>query len=370
MEEQSKYICRGLIKITGQPGAVPLKELISCSKMSVFPYLQATGCGSFGINDFKKEYAEVRFKNDRKEFFEICHDMKLSVGDIVAVEGNPGHDIGIITLMGYLAIRQMYNKNVDPDKTEIRKIYRKAKATDIQKWMAAIDSEHVTLRRTRRFIHELDIEMKLNDVEYQGDGTKAIFYYTADDRVDFRELIKILAREFRIRVEMKQIGARQESARIGGLGPCGRELCCASWIDSFQSVSTQAARTQQISLNPQKLAGQCTKLKCCLNFEYPVYADALKNFPDSSITLVTRKGKAVHVKSDVFKNLMWYSYIDDRSSIFGLPSDAVKQIMSQNRKGAKPDNLEDFAKIKYGNIEPETSVDQEDIQKLGLTDEK
>lgn len=338
--------------------------------MSVFPYLNTACCKSSGMSDFTKDYAEVRFKNDRKEFFEICHDFKLSVGDIVAVESNPGHDIGIVTIIGYLAVRQMFHKNIDPEKSEIKKIYRKAKASDIQKWMMAIDSEHVTLRRTRRFIQELGIDMKLNDVEYQGDGTKAIFYYTAEDRVDFRELIKILAKEFRIRVEMKQIGARQESARIGGLGPCGRELCCSSWIDSFQSVSTQSARTQQISLNPQKLAGQCTKLKCCLNYEYPVYAEALKNFPDSSHTLLTKKGNAIHIKSDIFKNLMWYSYIDDRSCILGLSTESVKYILAQNKKGVKPQNLEDFAKMKYGNIDMENTVDQEDIQKLGLTDDQ
>ena len=370
MENNYKYISRGVIKIPLQSGPVPVQELISCSKMSVYPYLTEKGCCMSGVFGFKKEYAEVRFKNDRKDFFEICHDMKLVVGDIVAVESNPGHDIGIITLMGYQAIRQMIHKNYDLSKNEIKKIYRKAKSTDIQRWMMSVDMEPATLKKTRRVIQDLRIDMKLNDVEYQGDGTKAIFYYTADDRVDFRELIKILAREFRIRVEMKQIGARQESARLGGLGPCGRELCCSAWIDSFQSVSTQSARAQQIVLNPQKLAGQCTKLKCCLNFEYPVYVEALKNFPDSSRMLKTKKGNAVHVKSDIFKNLMWYQYIDDRSTTLGLSTDMVKIIIEQNSKGQKPENLENFAKITEGNIDMENIVDVDDIKRLGLTDDQ
>ncbi len=369
MENDSRYIYRGLKKVPLQSASVQVKELMSCCKLPVFPNIyHAECCGSaFSLN--RKSYAEVRFKNDRKEFYETCHDIKLNVGDIVAVEGNPGHDIGIITLLGYMALRQMFHKGIDPEKAEIGKIYRKAKSSDIQRWMLSVDSEYPALKKTRKVISDLGLDMKLNDIEFQGDGTKAIFYYTADDRVDFRELIKILAREFHIRVEMKQIGARQESARIGGLGPCGRELCCALWLDSFQSVSTQAARTQQITLNPQKLAGQCTKLKCCLNFEYPVYAEALKNFPDAGIMLKTRKGNAIHVKSDVFKNLMWYTYLNDRSCILGLSSDTVKSIISKNSEGIIPDNLEDFAKITEGNVEIENAVDQEDIRKMGLTDD-
>jgi cell fate regulator YaaT (PSP1 superfamily) len=370
MDQRSKCLQRGLNKISSQHNSVNIRELMSCSKLPVFPYLKQHACCAVMLDGFIKSYAEVRFKNDRKEFFEICHDMKLSEGDIVAVEGSPGHDIGIITLTGYLAKRQMIQKDIDPEKTEIKKVYRKAKSSDIERWMVSIDSELITLKKTRRVISDLGLDMKLNDVEYQGDGTKAIFYYTAEDRVDFRELIKVLAREFRIRVEMKQIGARQESAKIGGIGPCGRELCCALWIDSFQSVSTQSARTQQISLNPQKLAGQCTKLKCCLNYEYPVYAEALKNFPDSSVMLKTKKGNAVHVKSDIFKNLMWYSYLDDRSCILGLSSETVKQIIAQNKQGMKPENLEDFAKLTEGNIDIENAVDQEDMRKLGLTDDQ
>ena len=370
MNEISKYINRGLNKFPTQSCSVSLRELHTCSKMAVYPYIQMTGCCEHGVFGFSKDYAEVRFKNDRKEFFEICHDLKIVPGDIVAVESTSGHDMGIVTLTGYLAIRQMAHKNFDPAKNEIKKVYRKGKSSDIQRWMMSVDSEFSTIKRTRKMILELGLDMKLNDVEYQGDGTKATFYYTAEDRVDFRELIKMLAREFRVRVEMKQIGARQESARLGGLGPCGRELCCASWIDSFQSVSTQSARTQQIALNPQKLAGQCTKLKCCLNYEYPVYAEALKNFPDANIMLKTKKGNAFHVKSDIFKNLMWYQYQDDRSCMLGLSTENVKEIIAQNKKGNRPPNLEDFAKTTQGNIDFDNNVDQEDIRKMGLTDEK
>lgn len=210
--------------------------------------------------------------------------------------------------------------------------------------------------------------MKLNDIESQGDGSKITFYYTAEDRVDFRELIKSLAREFHARVEMKQIGTRQESARLGGLGPCGRELCCSTWINNFSSVSTQAARTQQIMLNPQKLTGQCTKLKCCLNYEYPVYAEAIKLFPDSNIPLRTKKGMGIHVKSDIFKKIMWYSYTNDRSNLLGLPIEKVKLVIEQNKKGKFPDNLEDFAIMSSGNNESDNVVGQDEFRKMGLTD--
>jgi cell fate regulator YaaT (PSP1 superfamily) len=370
MNNDLKHIQRGLKKITVHSTNASKQELMSCCKMSSFSYIEEQGCLVSDLTYRTKQYVEVRFKNNRKEFFELCHDMGISVGDIVALESSPGHDVGVITLMGYLATRQMKCKSINLKTYEIKKVYRKAKTSDIQRWMQSIDAEPITLKRTRRIILDLKLQMKLIDVEYQGDGSKAIFYYTSDDRVDFRELIKVLAREFRIRVEMKQIGSRQESSRLGGIGPCGRELCCSSWINDFQSVSTQAARTQQIALNPQKLAGQCTKLKCCLNYEFPVYLDALKKFPDTSIALKTKKGKAFHIKSDIFKNLMWYAYADDRSIMLGLSSESVNEIIHQNNKKIFPPNLEDFAKIKDGNIDIENSVDQEDIKKMGLTDEQ
>jgi len=229
---------------------------------------------------------------------------------------------------------------------EMKKVYRRARANDVEKWLAAIALEDSTLYRTRTIAENLGLEMKLNDIEYQGDKTKAIFYYTADGRVDFRELIKKLAEEFHIRVEMRQIGVRQESAKLGGIGSCGRELCCASWISNFQSVTTGAARIQQLSPNPQKLAGQCGKLKCCLNYEYEDYADALKGFPDSNITLRFKNGDAIHQKNDVFKGIMWYSYTTDKSNIMAIPVDKVKEIIEMNKRNEKPEKLEDYAVTK------------------------
>ena len=248
--------------------------------------------------------AEVRFKNDRKDFFTYPEELALEAGEMVAVEAAIGHDIGIVTMVGNIVERQMKRKRFRTPREEMKKIYRRAKVNDVEKWLAAIKLEDSTLSRTRTIADNLGLEMKLNDVEYQGDKTKAIFYYTADGRVDFRELIKKLAEEFRVRVEMRQIGVRQESAKLGGLGSCGRELCCASWISNFQSVTTGVARIQQLSPNPQKLAGMCGKLKCCLNYEYDAYVDALKDFPDTNIVLKFKAGEALHQKNDVFKSIM------------------------------------------------------------------
>lgn len=285
---------------------------------------------------------EVRFKNSRKDFYRLQGDFAVNVGDIVAVEASPGHDIGIVSLTGETARLQMKRKNLDPVSDDIKKLYRRARSSDIEKWIVSVEKEDDTMYRTKKITHDLKLEMKMNDVEYQGDGTKAVFYYTAEDRVDFRELIKILAEQFKIRIEMRQIGVRQEAARLGGIGSCGRELCCSSWMCSFSSVTTNSARTQQLSLNPQKLAGQCSKLKCCLNFERDAYVDALKTFPDSSVVLKTKKGNAVHQKSDVFKKLMWYSYEDEPASMISLPIKKVKQIMDMNKRGKSPEKLEDF----------------------------
>ncbi|MBN2730284.1 MAG: hypothetical protein JXR53_13750 [Bacteroidales bacterium] len=307
---------------------------------------------------------EVRFKNNHKDFYKICGNLILSPGDIVAVEAVPGHDVGIVSLCGPSVFRQMKRKNADPKNPDIRKIYRKAKPTDIEKWYASIEREIHTLKRTRDIIEELKLNMKLNDVEYQGDGTKAIFYYTAEDRVDFRILIKMLADEFRIRIEMRQIGARQESAKLGGIGSCGRELCCSTYIHHFQSVSTNTARVQQLSLNPQKLAGQCGKLKCCLNYELPIYNEILKLFPDSHIPLKTKKGKAYHHKSDIFKELMWYSYENDAGSLMAIPIENVKKVLQLNKKGNFPENLEDFAISQENKFDDDTVSAKEDISKL------
>ncbi|NJM14291.1 MAG: hypothetical protein HC896_01905 [Bacteroidales bacterium] len=263
-------------------------------KLSVYNWLEDITI----LNDgYLNKLVEVRFKNTRKAFYYNVNNLKLEPGDIIAVESSPGHDIGIVSLTGDLVQRQIYRLRVDT-KQEFPKIYRKAKPTDIEKWLLAIDLEHETMIKSRQITADLKLGMKIGDVEYQGDKTKAIFYYIADERVDFRQLIKVLADTFRIRVEMKQIGARQEAGRIGGIGPCGRSLCCATWLTNFSSVTTNAARYQEVSLNPQKLAGQCSKLKCCLNFELDVYLDAQEDFPPRDMVLETNEGNAVYQKSD------------------------------------------------------------------------
>ncbi|MBW7847072.1 MAG: hypothetical protein H3C41_03195 [Bacteroidales bacterium] len=314
-----------------------------CCKLDVNNWLEGY---ENPTDEAELKLAEVRFKNDHKDFFSYPATLNLKEGEIVAVEAAAGHDIGIVTLTGDLVKQQMKRKRFHLKPEEMRKIYRQAKVTDIEKWIGAIEKEDSTLQKTRELIYDLGLDMKLNDVQYQGDKTKAIFYYTADDRVDFRELIKKIAEEFRIRVEMRQIGMRQESAKLGGIGSCGRELCCASWMAEFQSVSTNVAKIQQLSPNPQKLAGLCGKLKCCLNYEYDTYADAMKDFPDERTVLKTQKGDAVYQKSDVFKGLMWYSYENDRTNIMAIPIDKVKEIAEQNRQNSFPEKLEDFAFMK------------------------
>jgi cell fate regulator YaaT (PSP1 superfamily) len=254
----------------------------------------------------------------------------------VAVEANPGHDIGIVTLTGDLVLQQMKKHKVTTVNGELRKIYRKAKQADIDKWKEAIALEHQTMLRSRQIANELRLDMKIGDVEYQGDRTKAIFYYLADDRVDFRQLIKVLADSFKIRIEMKQIGARQEAGRIGGIGPCGREICCASWINNFVSVTTNSARYQDLSLNPQKLAGQCGKLKCCLNFEVDTYIDAQKDFPSTNAQLEIENGTYQFQKADILKRIYYYSKVGDQSGNFiPVAVDRVKEILQSNQKGRK-----------------------------------
>jgi len=311
----------------------------TCSKLHVYDWLDDV------INIANPtDLVEVRFKNTRKDFFRNVNNLKIDPGDIIAVEANPGHDIGIVTMTGDLVTEQMKKHKVTLINGEIRKIYRKAKQADIDKWKEAIALEHQTMIRSRQFAAELDLNMKIGDVEYQGDKTKAIFYYLADDRVDFRQLIKVLADSFRIRVEMKQIGARQEAGRIGGIGPCGREICCASWISNFVSVNTNSARYQDISLNPQKLAGQCGKLKCCLNFEVDTYLDAQKDFPPTNIQLEAENGTYQYQKSDIFKRLYWYSQVGDLSGNFiPVSVDRVIEIIRLNQKGKKITRLiQDF----------------------------
>ncbi len=285
---------------------------------------------------------EVRFKNGRKGFYRNVNKLAVSAGDVVAVESTPGHDIGIVSLSGELARIQMRKKGEDPSSPEMKKLYRTATQKDIDTWQTAISREKKTLVRTREICQNLGLTMKLSDVEYQGDNLKATFFYTAEGRVDFRQLIKELAAAFGVRIEMRQIGLRQEAARVGSIGSCGRELCCTTWLTDFRSVNTSAARYQRLSLNPQKLAGQCGKLKCCLNFELDVYVDAMRDFPDTDAALLTEKGKAHFQKMDVFKGMYWYAYDFEFMNWIGLTVDAVRKIQQENKAGGKPESLEIF----------------------------
>jgi cell fate regulator YaaT (PSP1 superfamily) len=310
------------------------------------------------------DLVEVQFKNNRKDFFRLPSDMTVEVGDIVAVEASPGHDIGIISMAGEIVRFQVHKKKVDPRSPDLKKVYRKARLTDIEKWMTAVESETTTMYKAREIAIRLNLLMKINDVEYQGDNTKAVFYYTADDRVDFRELIKILAEEFKVRIEMRQIGARQEASRLGGIGSCGRELCCATWMNDFHSVTTNSARVQQLSMNPQKLAGQCGKLKCCLNYEFETYQDAIKGFPDADVVLKTRKGDAIHQKTDIFRKLMWYAYVNDPSNFMAIPVEKVIQVIEDNKAGNMPEKLEAFAHISEPKVAFENVVGLDDLTRF------
>lgn len=316
------------------------------------------GCYKLHSSDWLEQYpnnlpddiVEVRFKNTRRSFYRNVNNLPLKRGDIVAVEASPGHDIGIVSLTGDMVARQMFRIGFTPMGGEFKKIYRKAKPYDIEKWQEAIALEHDTMIRSRQIAAEMGLNMKIGDVEYQGDKIKAIFYYIADERVDFRELIKVFAEQFRIRVEMKQIGARQEAGRIGGLGACGRELCCASWIPSFSSVTTNAARVQEISLNPQKLAGQCSKLKCCLVYEYDSYSDARREFPRVKEPLQAMDGEYYLVKSDILARTMSFSSAPNSiTNLITLPIERVREIIALNRRGVKVDTLlsENINTIEY-----------------------
>jgi cell fate regulator YaaT (PSP1 superfamily) len=304
-----------------------------CAKLDDYDWLREL---PQNYKDF--DAVEIRFKNTRKAFFRNNNQLRLKRGDLVAVEASPGHDIGIICLTGEIVALQMMKYGVDPKSEDLKKVYRKAKQVDIDKWKEAIEQETITMLKSRKIAENLKLEMKIGDVEYQGDKTKAIFYYIADVRVDFRELIKILADEFKIRIEMRQIGARQEAGRIGGIGSCGRELCCATWITSFVSVTTAAARYQEVSLNPQKLAGQCGKLKCCLNYEVTSYLDAQKDFPDKEIVLKTVQGEVFHQKTDIYRGIYWYSF-DKYSTLNLIPMsvERVNEIIEANKSGETPE---------------------------------
>ena len=305
-----------------------------CCKLEDYDWLQGVSQRQFS------DVFEVRFKNTRKGFYVNASGQSVKMGDMVIVEAQSGHDLGIVTLEGPLVGRQMRCKGLDPETVELRKIYRRAKQLDIEKWQEAIAREQDTMIRARQIAVELGLEMKIGDVEFQGDGTKAIFYYIADGRVDFRQLIKVFAEEFRIRIEMKQIGARQEAGLIGGLGVCGRELCCANYITNFKSITTAAARCQDLSLNPQKLAGQCGKLKCCLNYEVATYMDAQARLPKVSEPLDFEDGLAYLVKTDILRGIMYFSY--EKGSLantYPLDAAEVREIIKMNRNGIRPESL-------------------------------
>ena len=305
-----------------------------CCKLEDYDWLQGVTQNQFA------DIFEVRFKNTRKGFYVNASNQSIKMGDMVIVEAQSGHDLGIVTLEGPLVGRQMRCKGLDPETVELKKIYRRAKQLDIEKWQEAIAREQETMIRARQIAVELGLEMKIGDVEFQGDGTKAIFYYIADGRVDFRQLIKVFAEEFRIRIEMKQIGARQEAGLIGGLGVCGRELCCANYITNFKSITTAAARCQDLSLNPQKLAGQCGKLKCCLKYEVATYMDAQARLPKVSEPLDFEDGLAYLVKTDILRGIMYFSY--EKGSLantYPLDAAEVREIIKMNRNGIRPESL-------------------------------
>ncbi len=336
-----------------------------CNKLNIYNWLSnmelPSGQAPFNI-------IEVRFKGSRKEFFRFDEDMSFKVDDVVAVEGSPGHDIGIVSIAGELVRLQLKKRSIKEDSDEIKKVYRPARPLDIEKWQEAKAAEEKTMYRARTIALQLKLSMKLSDVEYQGDMKKATFYYTADERVDFRELIKKLAEEFKVRIEMRQIGMRQEASRLGGIGSCGRELCCSTWLTDFKTVSTGAARYQNLALNPLKLAGQCGKLKCCLNYELDSYLDALRDLPDSNTYLKTAKGTAVHRKTDIFKRLMWYSYsnqlstpgegglIKESEDWVAIPVERVKEIIALNKKDVRPAEL-----LKVSELPKEKAIGYDDV---------
>ena len=327
-------IGRGCVFGVNEAGECCAKASGGCSKLHEEAWLEEYP------DNFPTDIFEVRFKNTRRSFYQNVNNLPLQVGDIVAVEAQPGHDVGVISLSGDMVARQMRRLGFNPQNGEFRKIYRKARPYDIEKWQEAIALEHETMIRSRQIAADMGLDMKIGDVEYQADKIKAIFYYIADGRVDFRELIKVFAEQFHIRIEMKQIGARQEAGRIGGIGACGRELCCSSWVSSFSSVTTGAARVQDLSLNPQKLAGQCSKLKCCLMYEYDVYADARRSMPRVREALQTIDGEYFLVKTDVLAQEMTFSTSkDSMSNLVTIPVSRVREILAVNRTGERVESL-------------------------------
>lgn len=332
-----------------------------CNKLEVYDWL-----ANIALPAGQQVYdiVEVRFKNSRKSFYRNSEGYPLQIGDIVVVEMSPGYDVGVVSVVGELARIQVRKKAPNLKPMETRKILRIANQEEIDKWIKGRSLEKDLMYKARTLALNLKMEMKISDVEYQGDLSKATFYYTAEGRVDFRQLIKDMADDFKVRIEMRQIGSRQESSRLGGIGSCGRELCCTTWLTDFRSVSTSAARYQQLSLNPQKLAGQCGKLKCCLNYELDMYLDSIKSFPKPETRLHTEKGDAFHFKTDVFKRLMWYGY-QGENGLIALTPERVKEIVKLNKEGVKPKDLKDFeiveqkeVEVGYSNVVGQDSVNR------------
>ena len=335
------YCAEKQLEISGDNAERIDNYFSSCSKLDSYNWLRE-------VSDMDiPEVVEIRFKNTRKGFYRNVNELRLKRGDIVAVEASPGHDLGIITLAGEIVEKQRTKTKYSSSNEELKKVYRKAKPADIDKWKEAISLEDETMLKSRQLASDLGLNMKIGDVEYQGDNTKAIFYYIADERVDFRQLIKVLAETFRIRIEMRQIGARQEAGKIGGIGTCGRELCCSTFITNFVSVSTHSARVQEVALNPQKLAGQCGKLKCCLNYELSGYEDARRRFPKASGSLKTAAGEAQLLKTDVYRGILWYGYEGGGAqALVPVPVERVAEIAEMNSKGQLPDELIESAALK------------------------
>ena len=353
--DEPVYLSRGCNHCPKPYQPVCSCERNSCSKVTATNWLS----GIRQPTERPFDCVEVRFKNNHKDFYRLPDGLEVTEGDIVAVEGQPGHDVGIVCLTGELCRLQMRRHRVNPESENVRRLFRRAKDTDIDRWALSLKEERNALLRTRAIVDELGLDMKVNDVEIQGDHSKAIFYYTADERVDFRVLIKVLADEFHMRIEMKQIGVRQEAGKVGGIGTCGRELCCSTWLTNFKSVTTSAAKTQQIMPNPQKLAGQCGKLKCCLNFEYEVYADALKQFPPAGQAIRFQKGLALYKKTDVLRGIMWYAY-EGENDLIALKAEDVKNIIAMNRNQEYPEKLEDYqVELMAGSGLAQESTDEE-----------
>ena len=335
MNESKKYDCfRGCVVVDYEDGSTECTYREGCCKLAVHNYLRGIPSAEYS------DIFEIRFKNTRKAYYRNDSGQSIRQGDKVVVEATTGYDLGIVSLEGPLVLKQLERRKIDPQTYEFKKILRKARQADIDKWMAATAREQKTMIEARRIAATLGLEMKIGDVEFQGDGTKAIFYYIADGRVDFRQLIKVFAEEFRIKIEMKQIGARQEAGLIGGIGVCGRALCCANYVTNFKSISTSAARCQDLSLNPAKLAGQCGKLKCCINYEVPTYLDAQSRLPKVSAPLEFEDGLAYLRKTDILAEMMYFSY--DKSSdaqLYPVPAAEVKEIQEMNRQGIRPASL-------------------------------